>query len=321
LAPASAARLEPGLVSIVTATYDRAATLPRAIGSVLAQDYAAWELIVVDDGSHDDTQAVLRSYDDPRIRVVRHERNLGVAAAKNTGLDLVRGEWFTVLDSDDEIVPDALSAMLGVTAAHPDVDAVTCDCIDTATGRIAGEGLYAEGYVGLSATARSTGEHWGITKTALLGDLRLDERIPGRESALWLKVGARATRYYLPRALRLYHTEGADRLSREGMDLSQMIRIFLPLSEDGEYLRLLAAADADRFHRELYLMTLANAAEGRRSRARRLALRYRGPLARRAYLVSACLLGRRWIELASKANRHVGRMRRGVLRLRDRAQV
>jgi GT2 family glycosyltransferase len=75
--------LRPGVVSIIMATYDRAATLPRAIDSVLAQDYPGWELIIVEDGSTDETRAVLDEYRDPRILRVRYERNRGVAAAKN----------------------------------------------------------------------------------------------------------------------------------------------------------------------------------------------------------------------------------------------
>jgi glycosyltransferase involved in cell wall biosynthesis len=61
-------------MSIVMATYNRASTLPRAIDSVVRQDHPLWELIIVDDGSTDDTKDVLRSYDDPKIIVVRHGR-------------------------------------------------------------------------------------------------------------------------------------------------------------------------------------------------------------------------------------------------------
>ena len=78
--------LAPGVVSIIMATYNRAATLPRAVDSVLRQDYAKWELIIVDDGSTDETEQILKGLRDPRIIVVRHERNRGATAAKNSGL-------------------------------------------------------------------------------------------------------------------------------------------------------------------------------------------------------------------------------------------
>jgi glycosyltransferase involved in cell wall biosynthesis len=82
----------PPTVSIVTATYNRADTLGRAIDSVLRQTYPDWELIVVDDGSTDRTSEVLSGYTDERIRVFKHERNRGVTAAKNTGLDHMQGD-------------------------------------------------------------------------------------------------------------------------------------------------------------------------------------------------------------------------------------
>lgn len=100
------------MISIVMTTYDRATTVGRAIDSVLHQTYPEWELIIVDDGSTDDTQHVLEQFSDSRILVVKHDENRGVTAAKNTGLNELRGEWFSLLDSDDEIVPEALEVML-----------------------------------------------------------------------------------------------------------------------------------------------------------------------------------------------------------------
>ena len=82
-------------VSIITATYNRAAVLARAIDSVVRQDYSFWELLIVDDGSTDETQELLRGYKDERITVLTHSENRGVSAAKNTGLDHMSGEWFT----------------------------------------------------------------------------------------------------------------------------------------------------------------------------------------------------------------------------------
>ena len=202
-------------VSVIMATYNRASTLARAIDSVVRQDHRFWELLIVDDGSTDDTLELLRGYDDQRIVVLTHDHNRGVSAAKNTGLDHVSGEWFTFLDSDDEALPNALSAMLAVAEMHPDVDAVTCNCLDSGTHEFTGSGLEEEGYVDARSVAAARGEYWGITKTKLLGSLRFDERIPGGETIVWLKISARATRYYINRGLRIYHKEGTDRVSRQ----------------------------------------------------------------------------------------------------------
>ena len=124
------------------AAYQRAGTLPRAIGSVLAQTHGDFELIVVDDGSTDGTRELVTSYADVRVRYVAHERNRGVTAAKNTGFDHARGEWITTLDSDDELVPTALERLVrAVREVDPLLDAVSTNCVDSRTGKLTGTGL------------------------------------------------------------------------------------------------------------------------------------------------------------------------------------
>ncbi len=96
------------LVSVIMPAYNRAHVIGRAIKSVLAQTYNDFELIIVDDGSSDKTEEVVRSFDDPRIRFLRHERNRGVCAARNTGIKASQGDFITFLDSDDEFTPARL---------------------------------------------------------------------------------------------------------------------------------------------------------------------------------------------------------------------
>jgi glycosyltransferase involved in cell wall biosynthesis len=102
-------------VSVIIPTYNRAKTIVPAIESVFAQGYRDWELIVVDDGSEDDTAKVVESYGD-RIRFVRQE-NAGPAAARNRGVELARGEWLAFLDSDDTWRPEKLARHLEFTEA------------------------------------------------------------------------------------------------------------------------------------------------------------------------------------------------------------
>ena len=229
-------------VSIVMATYNRAATLPRAVASVLSQTEPDWELIIVDDGSTDETPALVAEMTDPRIRVYRHSPNRGVTAAKNAGLDRIRGEWFTTLDSDDEMIPDALAAMLDC-AERTGATAIECNCTDTVTGAMSGIGPIADGWMTAHDHAQCRGEHWGLTRTELLGDMRFNDRLPGFESTLWLKIDTRAKRYYLHRALLIYHTEGADRICVAAPQTSfrRKLETYTILGEDGEYLSALKA--------------------------------------------------------------------------------
>jgi len=95
-------------VSVVIPTYNRAHLIRRAIESVLNQTYQDFEIIVVDDGSTDNTEKVVRSFEDKRIRYIRHERNKGYPKALNTGITVARGEYIAFLDDDDEWLPTKL---------------------------------------------------------------------------------------------------------------------------------------------------------------------------------------------------------------------
>ncbi|HET6262971.1 MAG TPA: glycosyltransferase family 2 protein, partial [Chloroflexia bacterium] len=95
-------------VSVVIPTYNRAHCIAHAIDSVLRQALPPHEVIVVDDGSTDDTATVLARYD-RRVRVLRQE-NGGVSVARNNGIAAASGQWIAFLDSDDEWAPQKLAA-------------------------------------------------------------------------------------------------------------------------------------------------------------------------------------------------------------------
>jgi glycosyltransferase involved in cell wall biosynthesis len=104
-------------ISVIIPSYNAADLLPRAVESVLRQTRPADEIIVVDDGSTDDTAEVCRKFDG-RVRYIRRE-NGGLSAARNTGLSASTGEWFLSLDADDALYPQALQVLAG--------KAETCD--------------------------------------------------------------------------------------------------------------------------------------------------------------------------------------------------
>lgn len=95
------------LVSVIIPVYNRQKTISRAIDSVLGQTYTNIEIIVVDDGSCDDTMKVLKEYSDPRIRMFSQEHK-GACAARNQGIDEAKGVYIAFQDSDDEWMPEKL---------------------------------------------------------------------------------------------------------------------------------------------------------------------------------------------------------------------
>lgn len=114
-------------VSVILPTYNRARLLPRAIHSVLAQSYDDLELIIVDDGSEDDTADVVGNIRDSRVRYMRLARNQGISAARNRGLQKASGEYLAFQDSDDEWDPQKLEKQIRSLEAHPDREIVYCD--------------------------------------------------------------------------------------------------------------------------------------------------------------------------------------------------
>jgi GT2 family glycosyltransferase len=107
------------LVSVVIPAYNAAWCVRKAIDSVLAQDFRHFEVIVVNDGSTDDTAAVLSAYGD-LIRVV-HQANGGMSSARNAGIRAARGELIAFLDSDDWWLPGKLGCQVELMRARPDV--------------------------------------------------------------------------------------------------------------------------------------------------------------------------------------------------------
>lgn len=300
------------MISVVMRTYNRAHTVERAITSVLRQDYPALELIVVDDGSTDGTAAAVARYaSDSRVRLVRHASRRGPAAALNTGLDIMHGEWFTSLDSDDEMTPHALSSMMQVVHdVDASIDAITCNCVDASTGKFSGTGLDHDQYLDVETMLRACrGEHWGITKSSLLGNLRLDEDISGGEGVLWYKISRAARRYYIHQGLRIYHTEGNDRLSRtRRFDLERIRQACFPMRLETEYLSALRKAAPDVYVSLVYNIGLVGVFDQRRDVAiaacnqlKSVQLRGFGRRGRLAVLLSGLVLGRRWLALLQSA--------------------
>jgi glycosyltransferase involved in cell wall biosynthesis len=101
-------------VSVIIPTYNRAHLIGRAIQSVLKQTYQDFEVIVVDDGSIDNTEEVVKKIQENRVYYYKHDKNKGGSAARNTGISLAKGEYIAFQDSDDEWLPEKLEKQIGV---------------------------------------------------------------------------------------------------------------------------------------------------------------------------------------------------------------
>lgn len=112
----------PPAIAVIMPVYNRASMVRRAIDSVLDQDFADFELIVVDDGSTDQTCEVVTAVPDPRVTLLRAEKNQGSNAARNRGIKAARAELIAFLDSDDVYLPNKLGFIVQRFRQNPDLD-------------------------------------------------------------------------------------------------------------------------------------------------------------------------------------------------------
>jgi glycosyltransferase involved in cell wall biosynthesis len=114
--------MNPPVVSVIIPTYNRSQMLSRAIQSVLMQTFQDFELLVVDDASEDNTEEAVKGIRDQRIHYIRHEKNKGGSAARNTGIQAALGKYIAFLDSDDEWLPEKLERQIAkINSAAPSV--------------------------------------------------------------------------------------------------------------------------------------------------------------------------------------------------------
>jgi glycosyltransferase involved in cell wall biosynthesis len=129
-------------VSVLLPVRDGAATLGRAIASIRAQSLAAWELLIVDDGSRDASRSIAHAHaaEDTRVRVIERDRG-GIVAALNAGLAVARGEFIARMDADDEALPHRLAAQLDFLRGHDGRELGLVGCgVEFAGDRVTGAG-------------------------------------------------------------------------------------------------------------------------------------------------------------------------------------
>jgi len=239
------------LVTVIVTAYNRVNTISRTMQSIIKQTYVNIEIVVIDDGSDDNTVELLEKIEDKRIRIIRHSKNQGVTAAKNTGLDNIRGEWFVFVDSDDEIVPEAIETMMKIPLEFDHtVTAVDSGEFKTESDKFAEQSLKSSQYVDEVTIIRECGgDVWGMIKTSLLGNDRFNNNLPGLEDTLWYKINARSKRYYIHKKLSIYHTEGVDRVSKKRYDLKVIANTYKALLSEEFFLNRVKMYNKKRFTR------------------------------------------------------------------------
>jgi glycosyltransferase involved in cell wall biosynthesis len=138
------------LVSVVMPSYNYAHFIGRALQSVLDQTYSNWEALVVDNHSQDNTDDIIKSFNDPRIRLLKIHNHGVIAASRNLGIREARGEWIAFLDSDDCWYPTKLEVIMAAVNTNNSYDVLCNDelLVDTHTGdkRVLRHGPYKEDF-------------------------------------------------------------------------------------------------------------------------------------------------------------------------------
>lgn len=218
--------MEP-LVSIVIPSYDRAAVLPASVRSVLNQSYRNLELIVVDDGSQDNTREVLAAIDDKRLRYV-YQDNAGACAARNRGVAEAKGDYIAFHDSDDIWHPDKLEkqmrAMLKTNA-----DVVVCKQVHTlpdGSTRLTPKRI-GEGFLSPTDDIHGVGTQTIVTRKAVLRQEPFDVAMPRLQDFEWLyRVRKHHTIYCVAEGL-VDYVVGDDSITRNHEKRYQAQKLFL----------------------------------------------------------------------------------------------
>jgi len=217
-------------ISVVIPAYNAAEYIGRAIDSVLAQTRRPDEIIVVDDGSTDDTASIVETYGS-QVRLIRQE-NAGVSAARNTGIDAATGEWIAFLDSDDEWLKEKLQLQVELLGRNSELvwstaNFIYCHCgqdyhcqkLDEKTGEALLNGVdffedYFDAYI--KAAAGWTGTM--IVKRSVLIDAGLfrPEQLRFNDEDMWWRIAYRYPRIgYNSKPLAVYHMHVPDSVTKK----------------------------------------------------------------------------------------------------------
>lgn len=207
--------VEP-LVSVVIPTYRRARILPEAIQSARHQTHTNLEIIVVDDGSGDGTEDVVKKIADSRLRYVRHVNNRGLPAARNTGIGAAQGEYVAFLDDDDAWRADKIEKQL---RAITNADAVLCGALVNGV-RIK---MHPRDSVTLDDLRRDNAfDPSGLmARITVFRDIGFDERLrQGEDWDAFIRIAEKYRIAYVQEPLIVYNDGSHERMTRDARNLT-----------------------------------------------------------------------------------------------------
>ena len=199
--------IDHGLVSIVMPNYNGAEYVKETIESVLAQTYSNWELLFVDDCSSDNSLEIVDSFNDPRIKIFRNEKNKGAAASRNLALNQASGRWVAFLDSDDLWKPWKLEKQLTfmiqndchftyTSYEHIDEDSNKLNVRVSGPRMISKRKMFRYDYIGCLTV---------MYDANVINKIQIDESLKSRNDyAIWLKACKFADCYYIDQVMAQY---------------------------------------------------------------------------------------------------------------------
>lgn len=194
------------LVSIIMPSYNTGKFIAESIKSVLAQTYQDFELIIVDDCSTDDTEEVVKSFNDSRIIFIKNETNSGAAVSRNRALREAKGKWIAFLDSDDLWMPQKLELQLnfmkenGYAFTYTDYKIVTpsgeeLPYIYTAPNKVNKRKLYNYCYFSTITV---------MYDSDVVGLIQIADVKKNNDYAMWFKAAEKTDCYRFPQCLSIY---------------------------------------------------------------------------------------------------------------------
>ena len=202
-------------ISVIIPLYNKAPYIERTVESVLKQTFTNFEIIVVNDGSTDGSENIVKGYIDPRIILI-NQQNQGVSTARNNGVAVAKTNLVAFLDADDEWMPDFLEKMLELRSNYPDAIMYTCSSLDSSSKSIIGYKESDTGIINNYFRYCALNGH-PINCSSVLVDKKTFQEIGGfnaefkfyEDCDLWDRLAYVGNIAYINLPLTIYHTESS----------------------------------------------------------------------------------------------------------------